>query len=317
MSLPGISLGRLTSFKSRGQNMNYFFSLCTTGLIIGVIYALMALGLTLIFSILKVINFAHGEFYMIGGYASYFILSMFTGLHPLLIVPIAGFIAVLFGLFFELVFLRPIHQERIERPGEYAILITLGLSFFLMNLALAVFGPYPHRPPSFFQGTVRLGFVNVSADRLTAGVFSLLLLAVLLAIIHKTWVGKALRAVSQDKQAAAIVGINPLAMNTIAFAVGTGLAAVSGALLAPSFSVTPDVGAVPSVRSYVIIVLGGMGSIPGSILGGLLIGLVESLGAGYFPDPSRALTYKTVFGLIIFVLVLLFRPTGLFGRKGA
>jgi branched-chain amino acid transport system permease protein len=295
--------------------MNYFLSLCTTGLIIGVIYALMALGLTLIFSILKVINFAHGEFYMIGGYASYFILSMFTGLHPLLVVPIAGFIAVLFGLLFDRVFLRPIHQERIERPGEYAILITLGLSFFLMNLALAVFGPYPHRPPSFFQGTVRLGFVNVSADRLTAGVSSLLLLAVLLVIIHKTWVGKALRAVSQDKQAAAIVGINPLAMYTIAFAVGTGLAAVSGALLAPSFSVTPDVGAVPSTRSYVIIVLGGMGSIPGSILGGLLIGLVESLGAGYFPDPSRALTYKTVFGLIIFVLVLLFRPTGLFGRK--
>lgn len=284
-------------------------------MIIGVIYALMALGLTLIFSILKVINFAHGEFYMIGGYASYFILSMFTGLHPLLIVPIAGLIAVLIGLFFELVFLRPIHQERIERPGEYAILITLGLSFFLMNLALAVFGPYPHRPPSFFQGTVRLGFMNVSADRLTASVSSLLLLAVLLVIIHKTWVGKALRAVSQDKQAAAIVGINPLAMYTIAFAVGTGLAAVSGALLAPSFSVTPDVGAVPSTRSYVIIVLGGMGSIPGSILGGLLIGLVESLGAGYFPDPSRALTYKTVFGLIIFVLVLLFRPTGLFGRK--
>jgi branched-chain amino acid transport system permease protein len=297
--------------------MQYFLSLSTTGLIIGIIYALMALGLTFIFSILKVINFAHGEFYMIGGYASYFLLSVFTGLHPLLIVPIAGLIAALLGLVFELVFLRPMHQERIERPSEYAILITLGLSFFLMNLALAVFGPYPHRPPSFFQGTVRLGFVNVSADRLTAGVFSLLLLAVLLVIVQKTWVGKALRAVSQDKQAAAIVGINPLVMNTIAFAIGTGLAAVSGALLAPSFSVTPDVGAVPSVRSYVIIVLGGMGSIPGSILGGLLIGLVESLGAGYFPDPSRALTYKTVFGLIIFALVLLLRPTGLFGRKEA
>jgi branched-chain amino acid transport system permease protein len=297
--------------------MQYFLSLSTTGLIIGIIYALMALGLTFIFSILKVINFAHGEFYMIGGYASYFLLSIFTGLHPLLIIPIAGLIAALFGLVFELVFLRPMHQERIERPGEYAILITLGLSFFLMNLALAVFGPYPHRPPSFFEGTVRLGFVNVSADRLTAGVFSLVLLTVLLVVVQKTWVGKALRAVSQDKQAAAIVGINPLVMNTIAFAIGTGLAAVSGALLAPSFSVTPDVGAVPSIRSYVIIVLGGMGSIPGSILGGLLIGLVESLGAGYFPDPSRALTYKTVFGLIIFALVLLLRPTGLFGRKEA
>jgi branched-chain amino acid transport system permease protein len=297
--------------------MEYFLSLCTTGLVMGVIYALMALGLTLIFSILRVINFAHGEFYMLGGYASYFILSTFTGLHPLLAVPLAGLIAALVGLAFEIAFLRPMHQERIERPAEYAILITFGLSFFVMNLALAVFGPYPHSPPSFFRGAVRLGFVNVSADRLTASVLSLILLALLLIIINKTWVGKALRAVSQDKQAAAVVGINPLAMNTIAFALGVGLAAMAGALLAPSFLLTPDVGAVPSIRSYVIIVLGGMGSIQGSILGGILIGLVESLGAGYFPDPSRALNYKTAFGLVIFALVLLFRPRGFFGRKEA
>jgi branched-chain amino acid transport system permease protein len=297
--------------------MKYFLSLCTTGLVMGVIYALMALGLTLIFSILRVINFAHGEFYMLGGYASYFILSTFTGLHPLLAVPLAGLIAALIGLAFELAFLRPMHQERIERPAEYAILITFGLSFFLMNLALAVFGPYPHSPPSFFRGAVKLGFMNISADRLTASVLSLVLLALLLVIINKSWVGKALRAVSQDKQAAAVVGINPLAMNTIAFALGVGLAAMAGALLASSFLLTPDVGAVPSVRSYVIIVLGGMGSIPGSILGGILIGLVESLGAGYFPDPSRALNYKTAFGLVIFALVLLFRPRGFLGRKEA
>lgn len=297
--------------------MEYFLALCTTGLVMGVIYALMALGLTLIFSILRVINFAHGEFYMLGGYASYFILSVFTGLHPLLAVPLAGLIAAVIGLAFEIAFLRPMHQERIERPDEYAILITFGLSFFLMNLALAVFGPYPHSPPSFFRGAVRLGFMNVSADRLTASVLSLILLALLLIIINKTWVGKALRAVSQDKQAAAVVGINPLAMNTIAFALGVGLAAVAGALLASSFLLSPDVGAVPSIRSYVIIVLGGMGSIQGSILGGILIGLVESLGAGYFPDPSRALNYKTAFGLVIFALVLLFRPRGFFGRKEA
>jgi len=297
--------------------MKYFLALCTTGLVMGVIYALMALGLTLIFSILRVINFAHGEFYMLGGYALYFILSIFTGLHPLLAVPLAGLIVALIGLAFELAFLRPIHQERIERPAEYAILITFGLSFFLMNLALAVFGPYPHSPPSFFRGAVKLGFVNVSADRLTASVLSLALLALLLVVINKTWVGKALRAVSQDKQAAAVVGINPLAMNTIAFALGVGLAAMAGALLASSFLLAPDVGAVPSIRSYVIIVLGGMGSIQGSILGGILIGLVESLGAGYFPDPSRALNYKTAFGLVIFALVLLFRPRGFFGRKEA
>mgnify|MGYP001151927568 CR=1 FL=1 len=295
--------------------MKYFLSLCTTGLIMGVIYALMALGLTLIFSILRVINFAHGEFYMLGGYAAYYILGTFTGLHPLLAVPVAGLIAALIGLAFELVFLRPIHQDRIERPDEYAVLVTFGLSFFVMNLALAVFGPYPHRPPSFFEGAVNLGIVRVSADRLTASALSLILLGLLLLVINKTWVGKALRAVSQDKDAAAVVGINQLSMNTTAFALGAGLAGVAGALLAPSFSVTPDVGAVPSTRSYVIIVLGGMGSIPGSILGGVLIGLVESLGAGYFPDPSRALNYKTVFGLVIFALVLLFRPTGLFGRE--
>jgi branched-chain amino acid transport system permease protein len=295
--------------------VKYFLSLCTTGLIMGVIYALMALGLTLIFSILRVINFAHGEFYMLGGYAAYFILNTFTGLHPLLAVPLAGLVTAVIGLAFEIVFLRPIHQDRIERPDEYAVLVTFGLSFFVMNLALAVFGPYPHRPPSFFEGAVNLGLVRVGADRLTASILSLVLLGLLLLVINKTWIGKALRAVSQDKNAAAVVGINQLSMNSVAFALGAGLAGVAGALLAPSFSITPDVGAVPSVRSYVIIVLGGMGSIQGSILGGILIGLVESLGAGYFPDPSRALNYKTVFGLVIFALVLLFRPTGLFGRE--
>jgi branched-chain amino acid transport system permease protein len=297
--------------------MQYFLSICTSGLIIGLIYALMALGLTLIFSILHVVNFAHGEFYMLGGYASIVILGLLTDLHPLLAVPLAGCGVALIGLIFERGFLRPMHQGKIERPAEYAVLVTFGLSFFLVNLALAVFGPLPHRPPSFFKGTVNLGIMNISADRLTAGLFSLILIALLLLFIQKTWIGKALRAVSQDKEAAAVVGINPLTMNTLAFGLGAGLAAVAGSLLASSFSVVPDVGAAPSTRSYVIVVLGGMGSIPGSILGGLLIGLVESLAVGYFPDPSRGLAYKTVFGLLIFVLVLLFRPTGLFGRKEA
>lgn len=295
--------------------MDYFLGLTTTGLIMGIIYALMAIGLTLIFSILNVINFAHGEFYMLGGYFSYYLLTLFTDLNPFIAVIASGLLVSLLGLIFEYLFLRPMHLGKIERPPEYAVLITFGLSFFLQNLAMAIFGPYPHRPPPFFTGTIDLGFVNVSIDRLTAGILSLVLLALLLLLINKTWIGKALQAVSQNKDAAAVVGINPLRMNTIAFAMGVGLAALSGALLAPTFSISPDVGAVPSIRAYVIIVLGGMGSIPGSILGGVLIGLVESLGAGYFPDPSRGLTYKTAFGLVIFALVLLFKPTGLLGRK--
>lgn len=295
--------------------MDYFISLTITGLVMGIIFALMALGLTLIFSILNVINFAHGEFYMLGGYTIILLLDTFTNISPLLMVFVAGILVALIGIVFEIAFLRPMHDEKIERPAEYAVLITFGLSFFLLNLALAVFGPYPQSPPSFIEGSVNLGPVFVSADRLVASGMSLLLLALLLLVINKTWLGKALRAVSQDKQAAAVVGINSDVMNTIAFALGVGLAAVSGALLASTFSVTPDVGAVPAIRSYIIIVLGGMGSIPGSIIGALIIGLVESYGAGYFPDPSRALNYKTVYGLVIFALVLLVRPQGLFGRK--
>ncbi|MGD2078948.1 MAG: branched-chain amino acid ABC transporter permease [Chloroflexota bacterium] len=295
--------------------MDYFISLTITGLVMGIIFALMALGLTLIFSILNVINFAHGEFYMLGGYVIYLMLEAFSGVPPILVVPIAGILVAIIGVVFEILFLRPMHDEKIERPAEYAVLVTFGLSFFLVNLALAVFGPYPHSPPPFIEGSVQIGPVFVSADRLVASGMSLLLLGLLLLLINKTWLGKALRAVSQDKQAAAVVGINSDVMNTIAFAMGVGLAAVSGALLASTFSVTPDVGAVPAIRSYIIIVLGGMGSIPGSIFGALIIGLVESYGAGYFPDPSRALNYKTVYGLVIFALVLLIRPQGLFGRK--
>jgi len=295
--------------------MDYFISLTITGLVMGIIFALMALGLTLIFSILNVINFAHGEFYMLGGYAIFLILEAFGEVPPIIVVFVAGILVALIGVVFEIAFLRPMHDEKIERPAEYAVLITFGLSFFLLNLALAVWGPYPHSPPSFFEGSVRIGPILVSADRLFASVMSLLLLGLLLLVINKTWLGKALRAVSQDKQAAAVVGINSDVMNTIAFAMGVGLAAVSGALLASTFSVTPDVGAVPAIRSYIIIVLGGMGSIPGSIVGAIIIGLVESFGAGYFPDPSRALNYKSAYGLVIFALVLLIRPQGLFGRK--
>jgi len=296
--------------------MDYFISLLVTGLVMGIIYAVMALGLTLIFSILNVINFAHGEFYMLGGYASYLILQQVTGIHPVFIIPIAGLLAAAIGVVFEILFLRPMHQDKIERPAEYAVLVTFGFSFFLLNLALAAFGPYPHSPPSFFEGSIRVGsIISISADRVFACIVSLILLGGVMLFMNKTWIGKALRAVSQDKQAAAVVGINPDVMNTVAFAFGVGLAGVSGALLAPIFSVSPDVGAVPSIRSYIIIVLGGMGSMPGSVLGGLLIGLVESFGAGYFPDLSRALNYKTVFGLVIFILVLLLKPRGLFGRK--
>ena len=151
--------------------MDYFVSLLITGLVMGIIYALMALGLTLIFSILSVINFAHGEFYMLGGYASFLLLELFTDVHPLLMVPVVGVMIAAVGIVFEIFFLRPMHDEKIDRPAEYAVLITFGLSFFLQNLALAILGPYPQSPPSFFEGSVTIGPVSLGADRLAAAVF--------------------------------------------------------------------------------------------------------------------------------------------------
>lgn len=294
---------------------NYLLMQLSQGFLMGCLYALMALGLTIIFSVLKVINFAHGEFYMIGGYTSYFLLTVVGGVHPIFGVILSMLVLFIIGALFERSFLRPIHLGQVERPDEYAILVTFGLSFFLQNLVLSLAGPFPHRPPSFLGGTLRAGYVVISNDRLLAAGVSLVLMVVLLTILSRTWIGKGLRAVSQDKDAAALTGINPLQMNTIAFAIGSALAGASGALIAPIFSVVPDVGVLPAVRSFIIVVLGGMGSIKGAIIGGLLIGVVEGMGVALVPDPARALAYRQAYGLIIFALVLLLRPQGLFGEK--
>jgi len=306
----------------------YLMNLILNGLLIGFIYALMALGLTLIFSVLGVVSFAHGEFYMIGGYVLFFLLDTFTGLNPLIAVVLAGLATFVIGFIFERLFLRPMAKGEIERPGEYAILVTFGLAFFLQYIVLAIVGPYPKKAQRFFDlPTLDLGWISstattlrifdipLSAARLTAAALAVILLVIAIYFMYRTWTGRGLRATSQDKQAASVVGINPLNMSTLAFGLGTMLAGMSGAALVTVFSWVPAVGVPASSKSFVIIVLGGMGSLPGAMLGGLIIGLVESLGAGLLPDPNRALAYKDAFGLAIFALVLLIKPTGLFGRE--
>jgi branched-chain amino acid transport system permease protein len=292
----------------------YIIMQIANGLVTGCLYALMALGLTLIFSVLKVINFAHGEFYMIGGYMSYFIVTLITGIHPLWGVLFGMLVLLMLGSAFDYLFLRPMHRGDVDRPAEYAILVTFGLSFFLQNLVLAVAGPFPHRTPSFMEGGILIGVISISADRMIAAGLALVLMLALLIFIKTSWTGRAMRAVSQDRDVAAVTGINPLRMSNAAFAIGASLAGASGALIAPIFSIVPDVGVLPSLRAFIIVVLGGMGSVKGAILGGIIIGLVESLGAAFIPDMSRALAYRQLYGLIIFVLVLLFRPRGLFGE---
>jgi len=302
-------------------NAGYVANQATNGLIIGSIYALMAVGLTLIYSVQGIISFAHGQFYMLGGYVSYYFLLL-SGekfgieLNPIFGVPVAGLVTMLLGFAFERLFLRPMHQGRVERTGEYAILVTFGFGFFLQYTVLAVVGPFSQKTDAYLKaGSVRLGALNLIPNRLVAAAVGIVLIGLLLYLINRTWTGKALRAVSMDKQAAAVTGINSLVMNTLAFGIGTMLAGMSGAALIPVFTWVPWVGAAASSRSYVIIVLGGLGSIPGALAGGMIIGLVEALGAGCYPDPSKGAAYKTAFGLIIFALMLLMRPRGLFGRE--
>ena len=306
----------------------YLLNLLLNGLLIGVIYALMALGLTLIFSVLGIVSFAHGEFYMIGGYVVYFVLQRFANLNPYFAVIVAGLVTFIIGFIAERLLLQPLAKGEIERPAEYAILITFGLAFFLQFLMIAIVGPYPKKVPRFFDlpeinleylittaSTLKIWGIPLSGNRLIAGLTTVFLIGGTIIFMARTWIGRGLQAVSQDRQAAAVVGINPLKMNTLAFALGTLLAGLSGAVLVAVFSWVPWVGVPASSKAFVVIVLGGMGSMPGAVLGGLIIGVVESLGAGLIPDPGRALAYKDAIGLLIFALVLLIKPTGLFGRE--
>ena len=305
------------------------------GLVIGSIYGLMALGLTLIFSILGIVSFAHGEFYMLGGMVTYYFTQVwFPDINPLLGVLVAALFTFALGAIFELLFLRPMITGQIERPGEYAILVTFGLAFFLQYTTLTLVGASPKKVPRFFDypritlpsetGNLlkvtpgNLTFfdtISIPSARFTAMMIALALLFALISFLYRTWTGKALRAVSQDRQAAAVTGINPKRMNTLAFALGGMLAGISGAALVQVFSWVPWVGIPASSRSFVIIVLGGMGSLPGAFIGGLVLGVVEALGAGCVPDPNRAAAYLPAYGMIILVLVLLLKPTGLFGRE--
>ncbi|HID33495.1 MAG TPA: branched-chain amino acid ABC transporter permease [Anaerolineae bacterium] len=316
-------------------NGSFIATQIANGLVIGAIYGLMALGLTLIFSILGIVSFAHGEFYMLGGMVTYYATQIwFPNLNPLLGVLIAALFTFALGAIFELLFLRPMITGQIERPGEYAILVTFGLAFFLQYTTLSLVGASPKKVPRFFDyprwklpaetgGLLKVtpgnltffDAISIPSARFTALIIALVLLFALLYFLYRTWTGKALRAVSQDRQAAAVTGINPKRMNTLAFALGGMLAGISGAALVQVFSWVPWVGIPASSRSFVIIVLGGMGSLPGAFIGGLILGVVEALGAGCVPDPHRAAAYLPAYGMIILVLVLLLKPTGLFGRE--
>lgn len=303
----------------------YVASQVGNGLVFGAILATVAVGLTMIFSVLKVVSFAHGQFVMLGGVTSYLLLTGPMSVNAAFAIPVVGVLGLLIGVFVERTLLSPMTDGRVERRDEYAILITFGFGIFLQYALMGILGPtaglraprYTDRPVlGLDRSTFTVGGITVATDSLIAGVLGAVLCVLLALYLRYTWGGRSLRAVSMDAQAASVAGIDSARTFTLAFSLGTALAAMAGAAMVPMMNFPlPGIASQMAVRSYVIVVLGGLGSVPGAFLGGLFIGVVEALGSGCYPDPSKGAIYQPAFGLIIFALVLLARPQGFFGRS--
>lgn len=284
--------------------MDIFLQLVINGLLLGGAYAIISIGLTLIFGVIRVVNFAHGEFLMVAMYAAY-LFSTQLGWHPYVaVVPIA---ILLFGL--GALMQRAIIQPLLSADGHIQIFATVGVSTALMNLALLVFGADVLAiQTDIGTGTIFLGGFSVGIGPLITLIVALLLVGGMHWFLKHTYLGRAFRAVAQHQYAASLMGVNVPVIYVLAFAIGSAFVGVGGALLAPQYPVFPTIGSYFVLTAFVIVVLGGMGSLTGALFGSLLIGLVDSL-AGYYVAPDL----KEVVYFAIFILILVFRPTGLFG----
>lgn len=288
--------------------------LVVNGLITGLLYALMAIGLSLIFGVLRIVNFAHGEFYMVGAY-TYSLVALVSGITPWLALPLAFLAGGVVGLLSERLLMRPLYAGYTSwgaMRDEYSVIVTFGLSLLLVSLADRLIGPFSYRGPSLMPASrLEFGPVLLNGNRVLAAALGAAILALVVGFIRYSYWGKQIQAVAQNRFGASLAGVNVNVTSSLVFAISGGLAALSGALLAPFIAATPDVGLFPAVKSYVIVVLGGLGSIPGSIVASLLLGAIEGVAAVYI-----SYDYRDTFGLVVLILVLLLRPQGLFGQQG-
>jgi branched-chain amino acid transport system permease protein len=280
------------------------------GIVIGVIYSLMALGITFIYSVMKMINWAMGEFFMIGSYVQYALIVTVVGpTRWWLALPVAMASVFLLGLVVQRVLLRPMFVGGIERRDEYATIVTIAMMVFFRNLAIVLGGPNQYAPPDYAR-PVTLGTLPISGNRFVALVGTVVLLGLFFLVIKKTWTGRALRGAAQNRVGIQTAGVDVLRLDMVAFGVGVALAAAAGALLAPDFLVYPENGAISTFKGFEIIVIGGLGSILGSVVAGVLLGVIEALGSVFI-----SAAYKDLYGFLLLIALLVFRPTGLFGER--
>jgi branched-chain amino acid transport system permease protein len=299
--------------------MAFFFQELVNGVTTGALYALVALGFTMVYGVLKLLNFAHGDLYMAGAYIGYFVIEWFGGPTkltipvPLLLVVMFILAAVLvggLGVAIERFAYRPLR----DAPRIAPLITAIGISFFLENSALLLFGAQPriYNTPDFisFSSGIRVGSVSIDAVQIMVLVMGLLLMAGLRLLVGRTRLGRQMRAVAADREAAEMLGINVNLTIVATFFIGSALAGVAGVMGGLLFNqVTPTIGFIAGLKAFTASVVGGIGSIAGAMLGGLLIGLAESFITGYI---SSTYTNLLVFGLLI--AVMLVRPSGLLGR---
>lgn len=287
-----------------------FLSFLIDGIQLGSVYAIIALGYTMVYGIAKMLNFAHGDIIMIGGYVVFTAMNAW-GLPAILSVVIAMVVCTVLGVVIEAIAYRPLRNA----ASSLAVLITaIGVSYFLQNAALLMFSANPKS----FTSVVTLNNISLAGGNLvikgeamvTIGICIVIMTALTL-FVNYTKPGRAMLAVSEDRGAAQLMGVNVNGTITLTFAIGAALAAVAGALLCSAYpTLTPTTGAMPGIKAFVAAVFGGIGSIPGAMLGGILLGIIEILSKAYI---SSKLSDAIVFGVLI--VVLLIKPTGILGKK--
>jgi branched-chain amino acid transport system permease protein len=288
--------------------MTVFLQSVLSGVLVGGVYALIGIGLTIIFGVMRVINFAHGELLMLGMYATWIVFTV-LGLDPFVSIVIVAPLLFLWGAFLQKVFINRV----LNALPQNQILLTIGLGLVMSNTMMLIYtSDYRILTTSYSSSSFSIGELSVSQALLYAFLITAGITAALYWFLLKTDTGQAIRATAQDRDAAQLMGINVRAMSVLAFGIGAALAGTAGALISPTYYIFPQVGGAFTLKAFVIVVLGGMGSVVGATLGGILVGLTESLAAVYVASGLKELVV-----FVAFLAVLLFKPSGLLGKTRA
>lgn len=287
--------------------METFLLQIFNGLATGSLYALIAAGLALIFGVVEIVNFAHGEFYMVGGYLLYVLLILLNIPYWIAALLVIALMTVL-GMVFEFLVIRPV----LNRPWWVWLVATLGTQVILINFIIIVFGLFPKNTPTVYANSIiELGFFRISQQRLFVLVVGVLIFVLLNLFVQRTRIGKAMRAVSQNRDMCPVVGINVQTVALVTFAIGAGLCGLASVLTAPLLNVVPTMGTFYSTKAFAAVIMGGFGRVNGAIAAAFILGVSEALIAQYVST-----LYVHVFAFVVMLLVLVFRPQGLLSRGG-